>query len=81
MLLSPDVLAYDELRAGRLIMPFEIFSHSPRAYYIVRAKRRQNDPRVQAFRTWIKHEVATLGQDKRDSRDLERVDDGSLSAV
>jgi LysR family transcriptional regulator, glycine cleavage system transcriptional activator len=81
VLLSPEVLAYDELRQGQLIKPFEIVLHSPRAYYIVCAKRQQNDPRVQAFRSWIKREMAALGQDKRDNRHLEWLPDGSLSAV
>ena len=60
MLLAHDVLAYDELHTGRLVKPFELTLHSGRAYYFVCPKKRQDRPKVQAFRTWIKREVAAL---------------------
>ncbi len=60
VLLAHDVLAYDELRTGRLAIPFELTLRSGRAYHFVCAKRRQDHPNVQAFRTWIKQEVAAL---------------------
>jgi LysR family transcriptional regulator, glycine cleavage system transcriptional activator len=60
MLLAHDVLAYDELRTGRLVIPFELTLRSGRAYYFVCAKRRQDDPNVRAFRVWIKQEAAAL---------------------
>jgi LysR family transcriptional regulator, glycine cleavage system transcriptional activator len=58
VLLAHDVLAYDELRTGRLVMPFELALRSGRAYYFVCAKRRQDRPNVRAFRAWIKEEIA-----------------------
>jgi LysR family glycine cleavage system transcriptional activator len=60
VLLAHDVLAYDELRTGRLVKPFELTLRSGRAYYFVCTRRRQDRPHVQAFRTWIKQEVAAL---------------------
>jgi LysR family glycine cleavage system transcriptional activator len=63
MLLAHDVLAYDELRTGRLIAPFRLTLPTRRAYYFVCAKRRQDHPNVQAFRAWIKQEVAALNWD------------------
>ena len=60
MLLAHDVLAYDELRTGRLIAPFALALDTRRAYHFVCAKRRQDHPNVQAFRSWIKQEVAAL---------------------
>jgi LysR family glycine cleavage system transcriptional activator len=60
VLLAHDVLAYDELRTGRLIAPFALTLETRRAYHFVCAKRRQDHPSVQAFRTWIKQEVAAL---------------------
>jgi LysR family transcriptional regulator, glycine cleavage system transcriptional activator len=60
VLLAHDVLAYDELRTGRLVIPFELTLRSGRAYHFVCAKKRQDRPHVQAFRTWIKQEVAAL---------------------
>ncbi|SEF13070.1 LysR family transcriptional regulator, glycine cleavage system transcriptional activator [Rhizobiales bacterium GAS191] len=60
VLLAHDVLAYDELRTGRLAIPFGLTLRSGRAYHFVCAKRRQDHPNVQALRTWIKQEVAAL---------------------
>jgi LysR family glycine cleavage system transcriptional activator len=64
VLLAHDVLAYDELRTGRLIAPFALTLPTRRAYHFVCAKRRQDHPKVQAFRAWIKQEVAALDWDK-----------------
>ena len=60
VLLAHDVLAYDELRTGRLVIPFALSLRSGRAYHFVCPKRDQHRPNVQAFRTWIKQEVAAL---------------------
>jgi LysR family glycine cleavage system transcriptional activator len=60
VLLAHDVLAYDELRTGRLVIPFDLALRSGRAYHFVCAKRRQDHKNVRAFRTWIKEEVAAL---------------------
>jgi LysR family transcriptional regulator, glycine cleavage system transcriptional activator len=60
VLLAHDVLAYDELRTGRLAIPFELYLRSGRAYHFVCPKRRQDHPNVQAFRAWIKQEVGAL---------------------
>jgi LysR family glycine cleavage system transcriptional activator len=60
VLLAHDVLAYDELRTGRLIAPFALTLPTRRTYHFVCAKRRQDHPNVQAFRAWIKQEVAAL---------------------
>src|SRR5260370_848706 len=60
VLLASDVLAYDDLRTGRLAIPFALYLHSGRAYHFVCPKRRQGHPNVQAFRAWIKQEVGAL---------------------
>ena len=60
VLLAHDLLAYDELRTGRLVAPFALTLSTGRAYNFVCAKRRQDHPNVQAFRAWIKQEVAAL---------------------
>jgi len=64
VLLAHDVLAYDELRTGRLIAPFALTLPTGRAYHFVCAKRRQDHPNVQAFRAWIRQEVVALDWDK-----------------
>jgi LysR family transcriptional regulator, glycine cleavage system transcriptional activator len=60
VLLAHDVLAYDDLRTGRLVIPVEFVLRSGRAYYFVCPKSRREHPHVQAFRNWVKQEVAAL---------------------
>jgi LysR family transcriptional regulator, glycine cleavage system transcriptional activator len=60
VLLAHDLLAYDELRTGRLVIPVARPIHSGRAYHIVCPKIRWQHPRVQAFRDWIKGEASAL---------------------
>jgi LysR family glycine cleavage system transcriptional activator len=60
VLLAHDVLAYDDLRTGRLVIPVPLALRSGRAYHFVCAKSRQEHAHVQAFRAWIKQEVAAL---------------------
>jgi LysR family glycine cleavage system transcriptional activator len=68
VLLAQDLLAYDELRTGRLVAPFALTLNTGRAYNFVCAQRRQDHPNVQAFRTWIKQEIAALDWDKCSNR-------------
>ncbi len=60
VLLAHDLLAYDDLRTGRLIIPVAQPIASGRAYYVVCPKHRSTVPQVRAFRDWIKQEVAAL---------------------
>lgn len=60
VLLAHDLLAYDELRTGRLAVPVERRLPSSRAYYFVCPKRRIDAPQVQAFNRWVKQELAAL---------------------
>src|ERR1700730_1355366 len=60
VLLAHDVLAYDDLRTGRLVIAVEFALRSDRAYHFVYPKSRREHPNVQAFRTWIKQEIAAL---------------------
>jgi LysR family glycine cleavage system transcriptional activator len=41
-------------------MPFELALRSGRAYHFVCARKRQGRPNAQAFRAWLKQEVAAL---------------------
>jgi LysR family glycine cleavage system transcriptional activator len=72
VLLAHDVLAYDDLRTGRLIVPFELRLRSGRAYYFVYPKQRQQRPNVQAFRAWIHEEVAAIDWGRLPQRRAER---------
>jgi LysR family glycine cleavage system transcriptional activator len=60
ILLAHDVLAYDDLRTGRLVIAFPLVVPSGRAYHFVCPKAREQHPHVQAFRAWIKQEAAAL---------------------
>ncbi|HEY2184836.1 MAG TPA: transcriptional regulator GcvA [Xanthobacteraceae bacterium] len=60
VLLAHDVLAYDDLRTGRLAIAVEFPVRPDRAYHFVCPKGRRDHPHVQAFRTWIKQELAAL---------------------
>jgi LysR family glycine cleavage system transcriptional activator len=60
VLLAHDILAYDDLRTGRLIIPVALPIASGRAYSVVCPKQRSMVPQVRAFRDWIKQEVAAL---------------------
>ncbi len=60
VLLAHDVLAYDDLRTGRLVIPVALALRSGRAYHFVCLRSRSAHPHVRAFRAWIKQEVAAL---------------------
>ena len=60
VLLAHDLLAYDDLRTGRLTIPVALTLPSDRAYHFVCPKRRIDTAQVQAFRAWIKQEIAAL---------------------
>jgi LysR family glycine cleavage system transcriptional activator len=60
VLLAHDLLAYDELRTGRLVAPFKLKLRTGRGYCFVCPSKRQHRPQVQAFRTWIRQEMAAL---------------------
>jgi LysR family glycine cleavage system transcriptional activator len=57
--LAHDVLAYDELRTGRLVIAYDFVMPSDRAYYFASLKRNER-PAVPAFRDWLKAEIAAL---------------------
>jgi LysR family glycine cleavage system transcriptional activator len=63
VLLAHDVLAYDELRTGRLIAPFTLTLNTRRGYHFVCPRRQQDHPKVHAFRAWIREEVALIDWD------------------
>ena len=68
LLLAFDVLAYDDLRSGRLVMPFALTLPSGRCYAFVCPKKRRDSPNVQAFRAWLRQEAAALDWKKRAPR-------------
>lgn len=59
LLLTHMILASDELRSGRLVMPFDGALPSGRAYYFVCPKASEKQKKVEAFRRWLRSEVVS----------------------
>ena len=60
VLLAHDILAYDDLRTGRLLIPLMRVLESGRAFHLVWAKGRKQNSAANAFRRWIRDEVDAL---------------------
>ena len=60
VLLAYDVLAYDDLRNGRLVIPFKLALPSNRAFHVVWPTARKPSPAADAFRLWVGQEMAAL---------------------
>jgi LysR family glycine cleavage system transcriptional activator len=60
VLLAADLLAYDDLRTGRLVIPVPLALPSGRGYHLVYPKRERRRDAVEAFCVWVKSEIAGL---------------------
>ncbi|QCI62929.1 transcriptional regulator GcvA [Phreatobacter stygius] len=60
LFLAHDVLAYDELRTGRLVIAYGLVLRTGRAYHFVCPRRKQGLTNVKAFHAWISREVAAV---------------------
>lgn len=60
VLLAHDILAYDDLRIGRLVMPVKLILDPGRAFRLVWLKGRKPSPAAEAFRSWIKQEADAM---------------------
>jgi len=60
VLLAHDLLAYDNLRTGRLVIPVKLSIAPGRAFHLVRLKARKPSAAMTAFADWIKQEIAAL---------------------
>lgn len=56
--LGRSALATGDLRAGRLVKPFELSLPTEFGYFIVYPERRAERPKIVAFRDWLLDEVA-----------------------
>ncbi len=61
VLLAHKALAYDDLRTGRLVAPFQVEATADRAFYLVCPRGHEAHPKISAFRTWIRDELDRLG--------------------
>ena len=60
VLLTHDIMAYDGLRTGRLVMPVRLSIAAGRTFQLVRPRARKPTLAMNAFAAWIKNEVAAL---------------------
>jgi LysR family transcriptional regulator, glycine cleavage system transcriptional activator len=60
VLLGTNILAYDLVRSGRLVIPVPLALPSGRAYHLVRPRRTRERAQVGAFVEWLKGEFAAL---------------------
>jgi LysR family glycine cleavage system transcriptional activator len=56
MAISP--LVASDLRAGRLIRPFDLAVPQPGSWHLICRKERRDDPRIASFRRWLDQELA-----------------------
>lgn len=59
VVLSLEQLASDDLKKGRLIVPFDHKVELLQAYHVITLKDASDDPRVLSFKQWLYNEVAT----------------------
>ena len=55
--LTYRTLAYDDLRVGRLVAPFETLLDFKRAFYIACESGSEDRPKIKAFRDWVRSEM------------------------
>ena len=60
VLLTHDIIAYDDLRTGRLVIPVKFALPAGRTFSLVWAKGRKPTAAADAFRRWIKEEADAL---------------------
>ncbi len=56
--LAPHFMVAEDLKLGRLVRPFVIEVRQPARWYLVCPQERSGDRPVEAFRAWLKTEVA-----------------------
>jgi LysR family glycine cleavage system transcriptional activator len=60
VLLTHDIMAYDGLRTGRLVIPVRLSIAAGRTFQLVRLRGRKPTATMNAFAKWIKDEIAAL---------------------
>lgn len=55
--MGPQPYVVDDLRAGRLVAPFELKVTKPQGWYLVYRKETEGNPAFEAFRRWVKTEA------------------------
>lgn len=60
VLLAHEILAYDDMKSGRLVAPFELALPTGRSYALVYPKGATDRTTVAAFRAWIMEEMRAM---------------------
>ncbi|HZX30309.1 MAG TPA: transcriptional regulator GcvA [Rhodocyclaceae bacterium] len=60
LLLTQSILAYDDLRGGRLVIPFDLTLPSGRAYCLVYPKAREREGKIGILRDWLRDEIGRM---------------------
>ncbi len=60
LLLAHSIMAHDELRAGRLVMPLPLVLRARRSFYLVAPRSPRLRPALAAFRDWLHAEVVQM---------------------
>lgn len=68
VLLTQTILACDDLRSGRLVVPFDVVLPSSRAYYLVRTPADVGYAPIETFRNWLFEEIASVTKGPAASR-------------
>ncbi len=58
VVLGRTSLAESDIRAGRLVAPFDLRLKTSYSFFIVCLTARKNEPAIEAFRTWVMDEIA-----------------------
>ena len=57
VVLGRYALAQGDIKAGRLVMPFDLKINADFAFFLVYLENRSDDPNIRAFRDWLMEEI------------------------
>jgi LysR family transcriptional regulator, glycine cleavage system transcriptional activator len=57
--LAPHFMVAEDLKLGRLVRPFQVEVRQPARWYLVCPSERRTERAIEAFRAWLKNEVAS----------------------
>jgi LysR family glycine cleavage system transcriptional activator len=55
--LAPHFLVAEDLKAGRLVRPFDISARQPGGWYLICMKERAQEPRIRRFTDWLQQQI------------------------
>jgi LysR family transcriptional regulator, glycine cleavage system transcriptional activator len=67
IVLAPDILVAGDIASGRLVRPFDISIRDPFCFWLLFRADRAQEPRIDAWRRWIRDEAARSAAAERPS--------------